>query len=149
MYCFQHHCNSKFSPDAGASVAPLIARTRLSLWVVTAKDVMLRCCGVSHVRASWHGPHYGMVHTHVRPGHHGMVHIWSHVTHTGRVHYCLATWLLTCVPDQERDNDQCYSLTRVTSAAHARYTRNVIITKWTRPEARTGCYTFVCSFQIF
>ena len=70
MRCCQHHCNIKFSPEAGVSVAPLIARTRLSLWVVTAKDVMLRCCGVSHA------PH-GLVHTHMRSG---LTMEWS--THT-------------------------------------------------------------------
>ena len=76
-------------------------------------------------QAPWNGPHS----THVWG--HGLVHTWSHVTitrsrtHTGRVHVLYLAPHVTRVPESARDNDQCYSLTRVTSAAHARYTRNI------------------------
>lgn len=112
--------------------------------------------------------HSRAVHTwsHVGSGHHGLVHTceamgWSthgHVWPGQRgqdTHWaspCAApTWLLashvTRVPDCARDNDQCYSLTRVTSAEHARYTRNNRPTQM--DSSSTGWFLWHCfSFWV-
>ena len=91
----------------------------------------------------WDGPHMWD---------HGMVHPWSHVCPGQReqdTHWaspCAPTWLLaphvTRVPDWARDNDQCYSLTRVTSAEHARYTRNNRPTQM--DSSSTGWFSWHC-----
>ena len=138
--CCWHYCNNKFSPGAGAVVAPRVARTRLAQWEMTAKAVMLRCCGECPVQSRtvhtwWHvgSGHHGLVHTCEAMGWSTHGHVWPGQQDTHWASPCAPTWLLaphvTRVPDWARDNDQCYSLTRVTSTEHARYTRNNRLTQ--------------------
>ena len=100
--CCWHYCNNKFSPGAGAVVAPRVARTRLAQWEMTAKAVMLRCCGECPVQSRtvhtwWHVGlgHHGLVHTCEAMGWSTHGHVWPGQQDTHWASPCAPTWLLT------------------------------------------------------